>query len=161
MNNTTATTKTAPKLDWLQHVPAADRVIQIRDLQESYFAAIDGDVSEDQIVDEFVRTYDFNDDSDDEPKPTREENEARLRDEITVSWISWTLSAPNKSGYRQEFTDLSALRAQAAEFLGCPVADLVENESGDGGTHYFYASQADAEADEDGAYAIQYRETEY
>ena len=38
------------------------------------------------------------------------------------------------------------------------VALMIEVESPDGGTTYCYATQADADADTDGAYAVQYSE---
>ena len=76
-----------------------------------------------------------------------------------TSQTTITLSAPAKSGYNAEFESIEATRIAAAELLGVTVDDMIEVESGDGGTTYCYASQADAAADQDGAYAVQYSAT--
>ena len=67
-----------------------------------------------------------------------------------------TLSAPNKSGYEQSFASVETARVKAAELLDIPAKDMIEVESGDGSITYCYASQEDADADQDGAYAVQY-----
>jgi hypothetical protein len=89
-----------------------------------------------------------------------------MTNEITV-----VLSAPAKSGYRAGFETVAACRAKAAELLsGLREIDgeiveltitpdtMIETDSPDGGTTYCYATQADADADQDGAYAVQYSE---
>ncbi len=81
------------------------------------------------------------------------------------------LSAPALSGYEKEFDTVDEARMEAAKLLSgihyiddqmiefqVTVADMVEVESGDGGTTYCYASQEEADSDNDGAYAVQYRE---
>lgn len=67
-----------------------------------------------------------------------------------------TLSAPAKSGYKAEFESISEARIAAAQLLDMAMDEMIEIESGDGGTTYCYASQADADADQDGAYAVKY-----
>jgi hypothetical protein len=67
-----------------------------------------------------------------------------------------TLSAPNKSGYKETFETISGARTKAAWLLDTTVDDMVETESGDGSITYCYPSQAEADADQDGAYAVQY-----
>ena len=66
------------------------------------------------------------------------------------------LSAPAKSGYTEQFESTSEAQAKAAELLGVSADDMIEVESPDGGTTYCYATQEDADADRDGAYAVQY-----
>lgn len=68
------------------------------------------------------------------------------------------LSAPAKSGYRRQFETVEEARDRAAAILGVTVATMIEAKSPDGETTYCYASQEDADADQDGAYAVQYRE---
>lgn len=70
----------------------------------------------------------------------------------------YILSAPAHSGYRREFKSMAEMDAAAAEILHCDAEDIVESVSPDGGTVYYYASQAAADADLDGAYAVQYTE---
>lgn len=68
-----------------------------------------------------------------------------------------TLSAPAKSGYRQEFESISEAREAAAQLLGlADDGEVIEVLSPDGGTVYCYESQEQADADQDGAYAVQY-----
>jgi hypothetical protein len=67
-----------------------------------------------------------------------------------------TLSAPAKSGYTAEFESIEDAQAKAAELLGCSVDDMIEVLSPDGGTIYCYATQKEADSDQDGAYAVQY-----
>lgn len=89
----------------------------------------------------------------------------------------YLLSAPAKGGYRETFIGLFEVQVQAAKILGIvepsehgsmvglatdryarAVASMIGVESPDGGTTYCYATQADADADQDGAYAVQYSE---
>ena len=65
------------------------------------------------------------------------------------------LSAPDKSGYTARFGSIEEAQAKAASILGITEEDMIERESPDGGTTYYYASEAEAEADADGAYAVQ------
>ena len=67
-----------------------------------------------------------------------------------------TLSAPRNSGYKAKCETVDAARVAAAELLDVTVPEMIEIESCDGGTTYCYASQSDADADRDGAYAVQY-----
>lgn len=71
-----------------------------------------------------------------------------------------TLSAPNFSGYMGQFDTAAAAELKAAWLLNVALDNLVTRESGDGGTTYCYASEADADADRDGAYAVRYSEEE-
>ena len=66
------------------------------------------------------------------------------------------LSAPAKGGYKVEFESIERARIAAAALLDVALNNMIEIESGDGGTIYCYASQADADADQTGAYAVQY-----
>jgi hypothetical protein len=68
-----------------------------------------------------------------------------------------TVSAPSKGGYQRTFDSLSDALAMVGELLGLDVDDITEVLSPDGGTVYCYASQADADADRDGSYAVAYR----
>ena len=70
-----------------------------------------------------------------------------------------TLSAPAKSGYKTEFESTNEARTAAAGLLDVTVNDMIEVNSCDGKTTYCYASQEDADADQDGAYAVQYAES--
>lgn len=70
---------------------------------------------------------------------------------------TYILSAPSHAGYQRHCTTIRELRRHTAQLLGVPAARIVEVESPDGGTTYCYASQADADADSTGAYAVQYR----
>ena len=66
------------------------------------------------------------------------------------------LSAPSKSGYSRDFDTTQEARVMAAYLLDVAVEDMVEIESPDGGETYCYGSQAELEADLDGAYAVKY-----
>jgi hypothetical protein len=66
------------------------------------------------------------------------------------------LSAPARGGFRQEFDTVEEAIEKAAELLGVDVATMIQIESPDGATTYCYASQAAADSDLDGAYAVQY-----
>ena len=68
-----------------------------------------------------------------------------------------TLSAPAKSGYKAEFESIEETRSAAAELLGVTVDNMIE-VAGYGATTYCYASQEESDADQDGAYAVQYAE---
>lgn len=77
--------------------------------------------------------------------------------------VTIILSAPSQSGYRTEIedNDLTYTRNLAAQLLHCSRDEMIEvHVTGDGAeiaeTTYCYASQADADADPDGAYAVQY-----
>lgn len=78
--------------------------------------------------------------------------------------MAYRLSAPSKSGYEGVFDTLAEVREAAAAKLGdwtepVSVDDMIEvTGGGDGRTIYCYATQADADADDDGAYAVQYVE---
>lgn len=67
-----------------------------------------------------------------------------------------TLSAPCKSGYQRDFATTDQAREAAAALLGVALADMIEVESPDGSVIYCYASQDEADVDQDGAYAVQY-----
>lgn len=64
------------------------------------------------------------------------------------------LSAPAFGGYTAEYESESETQERAAAMLGVSVTDLIEIESPDGSTTYLYATQAAADSDRDGAYAI-------
>jgi hypothetical protein len=66
------------------------------------------------------------------------------------------LSAPRKSGYEAQYETVVDAREAAADLLDIDVEDMILTESGDGATTYCYASQEAADADQDGAYAVQY-----
>lgn len=68
------------------------------------------------------------------------------------------LSAPGKAGHKSIHEDWASVAAAAARLLDCGECDLVVRESPDGGTTYYYASEAEADSDWDGAYAVQARE---
>lgn len=80
----------------------------------------------------------------------------------------FTLSAPSKSGYKGEFETLAEVRAKAADLLSdgdavTTPATMVEIEAGtctSDAMTYCYASQEDADADLDGAYAVKYWQEE-
>ena len=68
------------------------------------------------------------------------------------------LSAPSKSGYEEVYATVAEARAAAANILGVSVADMIEvGPVGGEDVTYCYASQADADDDQDGAYAVQYK----
>ena len=67
-----------------------------------------------------------------------------------------TLSAPAKSGYRKEFETTDEMLAAAASLLRTSVEDMVCVQcNGQDDRFYFYSSQEEADADTDGAYAVQ------
>lgn len=69
------------------------------------------------------------------------------------------LSAPTKSGYRQDFETVAEARAKAANLLGlADPSEMIEYENceGDDIVTYCYASQDEADADRDGSYAVRY-----
>lgn len=70
----------------------------------------------------------------------------------------YQVSAPAQSGFRAEFETTNEAREKATDLLGCTVDEMEERESPDGGTTYCYATVAEADADPDGAYAVQYSE---
>lgn len=67
-----------------------------------------------------------------------------------------TLSAPELSGYSQDFETIADVYEALVSRCGIAADDLVEVVSPDGGTVYCYDSQEAAAADETGAYAVQY-----
>ena len=69
------------------------------------------------------------------------------------------LSAPGNSGYERTFETVAEAREAAAGILGVSVADMIEvGPVGGEDVTYCYATQADADNDQDGAYAVQYKE---
>jgi hypothetical protein len=67
-----------------------------------------------------------------------------------------TLSAPAHSGYKQDFETNEEMLLAAAQLLGTTVKDMVCVQcNGQDDRFYYYASQDDADADPDGAYAVQ------
>ena len=67
-----------------------------------------------------------------------------------------TLSAPAQSGYKQEFETNEDMLLVAAQLLGVAADDMVCVQcSGQDDRFYFYSSQEEADADTDGAYAVQ------
>lgn len=68
-----------------------------------------------------------------------------------------TLSAPAKSGYKKEFETIDEARAKAAYLLDVELDEMVEVEMNE--VTYCYATQEEADADQDGAYAVQYYES--
>ena len=67
-----------------------------------------------------------------------------------------TLSAPAQNGYRQDFETNEEMLVSAAELLGVDADDMVCVQcNGQDDRFYFYASQEEADADSDGAYAVQ------
>ena len=74
------------------------------------------------------------------------------------------LIGPRLHGYEEIFQDLSTVRLKAAELIGCKWSEMIEVGPFDTGccfTTYCYASQADADHDLDGKYAVQYRTLRY
>lgn len=68
------------------------------------------------------------------------------------------LSAPRQSGYEQTLDTVAEARAAAAGILGVSVDDMIEvGPVGGEDVTYCYATQADADDDQDGAYAVQYK----
>jgi hypothetical protein len=66
------------------------------------------------------------------------------------------LSNPKKSGYTTEVGSIDEAKRIASErWFDCAADEIVTRESPDGGTIYLYASDDDADADQDGAYAVQ------
>lgn len=69
------------------------------------------------------------------------------------------LSAPRQNGYEKTFETVAEARSAAADILGISVADMIEvGPVGGEDVTYCYATQADADDDQDGAYAVQYKE---
>ena len=69
-----------------------------------------------------------------------------------------TLSAPALSGYRQDFETTEEMLLAAATLLRVSVDEMVCVQcNGQDDRFYYYASQDDADADTDGAYAVQSR----
>ena len=67
-----------------------------------------------------------------------------------------TLSAPAQSGYKQEFETNEEMLLAAAELLGVTADEMICVQcNGQDDRFYFYASQEEADADSDGAYAVQ------
>ena len=67
-----------------------------------------------------------------------------------------TLSAPAHSGYRQDFETNEEMLLAAATLLRLSVDKMVCVQcNGQDDRFYYYASQDDADADTDGAYAVQ------
>ena len=67
-----------------------------------------------------------------------------------------TLSAPAQNGYRQDFETNEEMLLAAAELLGVTADDMICVQcNGQDDRFYFYASQEEADADTDGAYAVQ------
>ena len=67
-----------------------------------------------------------------------------------------TLTAPAQSGYKQDFETNEEMLLAAAELLGVTADDMVCIQcNGQDDRFYFYASQEEADADSDGAYAVQ------
>jgi hypothetical protein len=67
-----------------------------------------------------------------------------------------TLSAPALSGYKQEFETTEEMLLAAATLLRVSVDDMVCVQcNGQDDRFYYYADQDDADADTDGAYAVQ------
>lgn len=68
------------------------------------------------------------------------------------------LSAPGNSGYAQTFETVAEARAAAAGIVGISLADMIEvGPVGGEDVTYCYATQSDADNDQDGAYAVQYK----
>ena len=67
-----------------------------------------------------------------------------------------TLSAPAQSGYQQDFETNEEMLLAAAELLGVDADDMVCVQcNGRDDRFYFYSSEEEADADTDGAYAVQ------
>ena len=67
-----------------------------------------------------------------------------------------TLSAPAQNGYRQDFETNEEMLLAAAELLGVDADDMVCVQcNGQDDRFYFYSSEEEADADTDGAYAVQ------
>ena len=74
--------------------------------------------------------------------------------EVETEWI---VSAPAQSGFEKTVETEQAAWDLAAKLVGVATDDMETRESPDGATTYCYASEADAEADTDGAYEVQFR----
>lgn len=72
----------------------------------------------------------------------------------------YQVSAPRKSGYLKTFDAEAQAQEHAAELTHCHVDDMIMVESPDGAITYCYGNQQDADADQDGAYAVQYYEVQ-
>ena len=67
-----------------------------------------------------------------------------------------TLTAPAQSGYQQDFETNEQMLLAAAELLGVTADDMVCVQcNGQDDRFYFYSSEEEADADTDGAYAVQ------
>lgn len=67
-----------------------------------------------------------------------------------------TLTAPAQSGYQQDFEANEDMLPVAAQLLGVTADDMICIQcNGQDDRFYFYASQEEADADTDGAYAVQ------
>ena len=67
-----------------------------------------------------------------------------------------TLSAPAQNGYRQDFETNEEMLVSAAELLGVDEDDMICVQcNGQDDRFYFYSSEEEADADTDGAYAVQ------
>jgi hypothetical protein len=76
--------KNTTKLDYETNENATalqgQRVIRISDSVMTYYAVLPADMTDEDAVEDFVTTYDFNCDHDEEK--TREEMESELRDDV-------------------------------------------------------------------------------
>lgn len=86
-----------------------------------------------------------------------EKKSCAIRTALRILRDMITLTAPSYGGYEKDFGTVREARYAAARILGCMVEEMVQVTSGDGDVTYCYASQVDADEDEDGAYAVQYR----
>lgn len=80
---------------------------------------------------------------------------------MTPTNEAYILNAPAKSGLRREFATLDEAMDAAADLIGVSLTDMVTVDmvegTGDCGVTYCYASDEDAESDDDGAYAVNIR----
>ena len=67
-----------------------------------------------------------------------------------------TLSSPAQSGYRQDFETNEEMLLAAAQLLGVTADEMICIQcNGQDDRLYFYSSEEEADADTDGAYAVQ------
>ena len=67
-----------------------------------------------------------------------------------------TLSAPAQNGYKQDFETNEEMLLAAAELLGVTADDMICVQcNGQDDRFYFYSNEEEADADTDGAYAVQ------
>ena len=67
-----------------------------------------------------------------------------------------TLTAPAQSGYKQDFETNEEMLLAAAQLLGVDADDMICVQcNGQDDRFYFYSSEEEADADTDGAYAVQ------